>query len=152
MRSSRERVLSKKRDAAHIADNQSVIKRSKPSRVEKVIAHLVSMLVYASQDIERAQRDPGSKFGELVALCGSIKKAKISFVSDRFDEIIVPWLERNRIDKSTIEQFKTLMVSSYAKILNRAQVNPKIDIGVAFELNLRDILQTIVDVEVRPGF
>ncbi|MCR9192482.1 MAG: hypothetical protein NXI01_07460 [Gammaproteobacteria bacterium] len=108
------------------------------------------MLVYASQDIERAQHEADSHFSELVELCGTEKKAKLSFISDRFDAVIVPWLEKKGVDGNLIQKFRKDMINSYAKILNRVQANPIIDINVVFRSSIRSILQTIVDTQAIP--
>ena len=115
----------------------------KPSKAQKMMDHLVTLLEYASQDIERVQHEPGSRFSKLVEACGSKKRAKLSFIQDRFDTVIAPWLEKNRVDPTVIEQFKIDMSISYAKILNRANVNPSITISTEFASNLRDILAHI---------
>ena len=115
----------------------------KPSKAQKMMDHLVTLLEYASQEIERVQHEPGSRFIKLVEACGSKKRAKRSFIQDRFDTVIAPWLEKNRVDPTLIEQFKVDMSISYAKILNRANINPSISISKEFASNLRDILAHI---------
>ena len=117
--------------------------RVKPSKAQKMMDHLVDLLEYASQDIERVEQEPGSRFSKLVKACGSEKSAKLSFIQDRFDTVIAPWLKKNRVDPTVIEQFKTDMLISYSKILNRANVNPSIIISTEFASNLRDILARI---------
>lgn len=47
--------------------------RVKPSKAQKMMDHLVTLLEYASQDIERVQHEPGSRFSKLVEACGSKK-------------------------------------------------------------------------------
>ncbi|MCX7119960.1 MAG: hypothetical protein NTZ86_08905 [Legionellales bacterium] len=115
----------------------------KPSKAQKMMDHLVTLLEYASQDIERAQYEPGSHFSKLVEVCGSKKKAKLSFIQDRFDTVIVPWLGRHKVDSALIDQFRSDMSISYTKILNRANVNPSITISTEFASNLRYILAHI---------
>lgn len=116
---------------------------AKPRKAQKMMDHLVSLLEYASQEIERVENEPGSHFSKLVKTCGSKNKAKLSFIQDRFDTVIVPWLEKNNVDPAVIEQFKKDMSSSYVKILNRASVNPSITISTEFASSLRNILAHI---------
>lgn len=126
-----------------LPSSQIETKRIKPSKSQRMTDHLVTLLEYASQDIERVQHETDSHFSKLVEVCGSKKKAKLLFIQDRFDTVIAPWLEKNRVDTTVVEQFKIDMLTSYAKILNRAQVNPRIIISIEFASNLRAILAHI---------
>jgi hypothetical protein len=133
-----EKMTHSKRKLLHGQANSA-----KPSKAQKMMDHLVILLEYASQDIERIQHEPDSHFDRLVEVCGSKKRAKLSFIQDRFDTVIVPWLEKNGVDPTVLDQFRIDMSISYAKILNRAKVNPSITISTEFASNLRTILAHI---------
>ncbi len=122
------------------------------SKAQKMKDHLVAMLENASDEIERVQHEPDSSFTQLVEDCGSEKRAKLSFIEDRFDTVITPWLEINNINPFAIDQFRVKMTRAYAKILNRASINASISISTEFGEGLRSILAQIdVAQEVNPS-
>ena len=117
--------------------------RARPSKAQIMMDHLVTMLKTASEDIERVQLEPDSSFTKLVETCRSEKMAKLSFLEDRFDTVITPWLEKNNVDSFVINQFRVNMTRAYAKILHRASIDTSISIGTEFESNLIAILARI---------
>ena len=64
---------------------------------------------------------------------------------DRFEEVISPWLERNRISTTTINNFKTVVESLYLDVLNRVKISPDHDINHDFAHGLVKILSTDLD-------
>ncbi len=113
------------------------------SKAQKMKDHLAAMLENASAEIERVQQEPDSSFTQLVEDCGSEKRAKLSYLEDRFDTVITPWLETNNINPFAIDQFRVSMTRAYAKILNRASIDASISISTEFGEGLRSILAQI---------
>ncbi len=111
---------------------------------------MVSLLQYATTDLERVHNENDVQFANLVAICGgSHKQAKLAFITDRFEDAIEPWLENLGVDTSIISRFKNDMLQAYDKILDRASTNSEIIIGTELASELRTILADI-DVTSTP--
>lgn len=124
-------------------------KRVKTRKGQKIIAALIDLLVIASQEIERTQytSDPIclAQFNRIKKNKGSVENAKLFILMDRFEEVLSPWLEKNRISTTTINNFKTVVGALYLDVLNRAKTNPGHDINHDFAHGLEKILSFDLD-------
>ena len=113
-------------------------------KAKKIQDHLVDLLQYASQDLERVQSENDAEFSKLVGLCeGSYKQAKLQFIADRFEEVIEPWLEKLDVDTNIVSQFKRDMLDAYDRILDRASTNPESSVSIELASEVKAILAKI---------
>lgn len=114
----------------------------KPNKSKRIMNHLLLLLERAIQAIGELQIQSPRAFAELSASCGSDDQAKISFIEDRFEEIIAPWLEKNKVDTAVIEQFKENMSSAHSESLEIARTK-KTNVSTEFISKLNNILAEI---------
>jgi hypothetical protein len=123
--------------------------QAKSRKGQKIITALITLLIAASRDIERVQNDIDTEdfvsLKRLEKLLGTIEKAKLAVLIDRFDEVIDPWLKRNKVSKNTIDVFKANLKSVYLDVLEKVKTNPELSVINDFELNLKEILGTNLD-------
>ncbi len=124
-------------------------KRVKTRKGQKITAALIDLLVIASQEIERTQHtsDPIclAQFNRIKKNKGSVENAKLFILMDRFEEVISPWLEKNRISTTTINNFKTVVEDIYLDLLKKRKTDPEHDINHDFAHELERILRPGLD-------